>query len=155
MDDVFSKDLFGGVTRITSGRRGRPAHKWSQEAENAVIMGCALGWNNERIASSLGVSVPTLRKHYFSALKAKDIARDRYEIWKATKLQSLADDGNVSAYRELEKLMQKMDRARLNAEIDDAQNVKPVAKKAAARKAANETVASDWDGMLQPGVYQN
>lgn len=153
MAEILTRDLFGDLTTLPSGRRGRPAHVWSQEAENRVILGCAMGWSTERIAQGLGVTPPTLRKYYFSALKVRDMARDRYDLWRAARLAECAGAGNVGAFRELDKIMHKMDMARQAREIDEVQSEvapKPLGKKAAARASAETAASEGWGGDLDP-----
>jgi hypothetical protein len=60
----------------------------------------ALGWSNKRIASALFVTLPTLRKHYFSELKFREVARDRLTANMATKLWDAVHGGNVAAGKE-------------------------------------------------------
>jgi hypothetical protein len=84
MAEIF--DLFGDPVRPTgasaAGRRIIP----SQQNRNRVSMLVALGWSNKRIDSALFVTLPTLRKDYFSELKFRDVARDRLEAGVALKL---------------------------------------------------------------------
>jgi hypothetical protein len=57
----------------------------------------AAGWSNVRIAAALYITVPTLRKHYFSELHFRAVARDRLTANMLTKLWALFMDGNVAA----------------------------------------------------------
>jgi hypothetical protein len=72
-------DLFGDPVPANWGERGRPEHIPTQKNRNRVSMLVALGWSVARIAAALFVTQPTLRKHYFSELKYRDVARDRLE----------------------------------------------------------------------------
>jgi hypothetical protein len=97
MDQIF--DLFGDPIPANWGERGRPEHIPTQQNPNRVSMLVALGWSNKRIAAALFVTLPTLRKHYFSELKFRDVARDRLEAGVAMKLWEGVQAGNVSAIR--------------------------------------------------------
>ena len=77
-------DLFGDPIPANWGERGRPAHIPTQQ--NRVSMLVALGWTNPRIAAALYITLPTLRKHYFSELKFREVARDRLMTGVAMKL---------------------------------------------------------------------
>jgi hypothetical protein len=89
--------------------RGRPEHVASQQNRNKVNMLLALGWSNKRIAASLFITLPTLRKHYFSELRFRDVARDRLDASVAMKLWDGVQDGNVGAIREFRKLIERND----------------------------------------------
>ena len=68
-----------------------------------------LGWSNERIAGVMLITLPTLRKHYFSELKIRAVARDRLDARLAMKLWEQVEDGNVGAMREFRKLQEHND----------------------------------------------
>ncbi len=95
MSEIF--DLFGDPVPSNWGGRGRPEHIPTQQNRNRVSMLVALGWSNARIAAALYVTQPTLRKHYFSELKFREVARDRLEAGVAMKLWEGVQAGNVSA----------------------------------------------------------
>lgn len=142
-------DLFGELRSLPGGGRGRPAHCWSQENENLVILGLAMGKSNAEIANGLGVSEPTLRKYYFSALKRRDMQRDRFELWRAAKLAEMADAGNVSALDKLGKLIEKHDRLRAQREIEASKAGPTLGKKEKQIAAAREVISDD--DLLTPG----
>jgi hypothetical protein len=104
MDEIL--DLFGDPVPANWGQRGRPEHIPTQKNRNRVSMLVALGWSNKRIAAALFVTLPTLRKHYFSELKFRDVARDRLNANLATRLWALFMDGNVAAGKEFRKFLQ-------------------------------------------------
>ena len=58
-------------------------------------------------ATAIGVSVPTLRKHYFAEVAKRDSARVRMEITQLARLNDAAVGGNVAAEKELLKQMEK------------------------------------------------
>ncbi|WP_246022241.1 hypothetical protein [Pararhodobacter zhoushanensis] len=145
-------NLFGDTVVLPSGRRGRPAHCWALSTENMVTMGCALGLSDGEIAQGIGVSLPTLRKYYFSALQRRDMHRTRYELWRAAKLAELGDCGNVGALKELEKTMLRFDRLAAEKKLRDAvSEPEAVGKKEQARRAAKTAAAGDND--LTPGLW--
>jgi hypothetical protein len=102
-------DLFGDPVPANRGGRGRPQHLPTHENRNKVSMLLALGWSNERIAAALNVTQPTLRKHYFSELKFRDVARDRLNAAFMMKVWNEADAGNVGAMRLFAQLVDKND----------------------------------------------
>jgi hypothetical protein len=68
-----------------------------------------MGWSNKRIAAALYVTLPTLRKHYFSELKFREVARDRLVAQLGMKLLDGVNEGNVSAIREFQKYIERND----------------------------------------------
>ena len=61
-------DLFGVPVPDNHGERGRPPHIPTPESQNQVRLLVAWGWTDQRIAQAQRISVPTLKKHYFSEL---------------------------------------------------------------------------------------
>jgi hypothetical protein len=107
MDQIF--DLFGDPVPANWGERGRPEHIPTQQNRIRVSMLVALGWSNPRIAAALFITVPTLRKHYFSELKYRDVARDRLTAGVAMKLWEGVLAGSVIAIREFRAFVDRND----------------------------------------------
>lgn len=156
MGENLTRDLFGGLSALPSGRRGRPAHRWSQSAEDRVLLALAMGYSDAEIARGLGISAPTLRKHYFSTLKRRDMQRCRFELWRAETLAQQAKSGNVGAMKELGKIFETRDRRiaeeRLRAAGDGAKPLE-IGKKEAERRAAEKVVkdgSDGWGDLLDP-----
>jgi hypothetical protein len=103
----------------------------------------ALGWSNKRIAASLFITMPTLRKHYFSELRYRAVARDRLDAAVAMKLWDGVQEGNVGAIREFRKLLERNDLMLYGQTAAPASLPKPakalkIGKKDAERQAAHE-----------------
>ncbi|HEX7883150.1 MAG TPA: hypothetical protein VF499_10480 [Afipia sp.] len=94
-------DLFGDPVPANHGGRGRPQHVPTQENRNRVNMLLAMGWNNERIAATLRVTLPTLRKHYFSELKYRAVARDRLDAVLLMKAFEGTEKGRLGPFLKL------------------------------------------------------
>jgi hypothetical protein len=108
MGEVF--DLFGDPVPANWGKRGRPEHIPSQKNRNRVSLLLAMGWSNARIAAALLVTLPTLRKHYFSELRFREVARDRLDAGVAEKLWEGVQAGNVGAIKEFRSFIDRNDR---------------------------------------------
>jgi hypothetical protein len=93
-------DLLGDPIPPNFGKRGRPPHIPSQQNRNKIILLLAQGWPDARIAGALGITRPTLKRHYFSELKARDVARDRVEAIGLLSLWQMGREGNVAAMKE-------------------------------------------------------
>lgn len=143
MAEVF--DLFGDPVPANWGGRGRPEHVASQQNRNRVNLLVAMGWSNERIAAALMITQPTLRKHYFSELKFRDVARDRLVAQVGVKLIDGVNAGNISAIREFQKYLERNDlmlygqtQAPSKKAADKPTKQQKLGKKAAALAAAHQ-----------------
>lgn len=145
-------DLFGDPVPDGRGTRGRPAHVPTNENRRRVNMLMALGWSNERIAGALRITLPTLRRHYFSELKFRDVARDRLDMRRLELLFAEVEKGNVGAMKLLDRALEKSDlmlygQAGPVARRAPAKPAK-VGKKEAAIAAAQRPDTSDALGRL-------
>jgi hypothetical protein len=133
-------DLFGEPVPANWGQRGRPEHIASQQNRNRVSMLVAWGWSNKRIASALFVTLPTLRKHYFSELKFREVARDRLLATMGTKYLELLMAGNVAAGKALTEMTEKNDLMLYgqNQQPPKAEKPAKLGKKEAALAAAQQ-----------------
>lgn len=154
MGEIF--DLFG--ERVTQAERkaGRPVHVVTPEKRNKVMILLALGWSNERIAGALAISLPTLRKHYFSELKARDVARDRLDATRFAIVWEQARGGNVGAIKELGRMIERSDLMHMRDAFGDAPETPNRAlgkKEAAALEAETAGEGSEWgDDLRFPGA---
>lgn len=120
MSDGFSGvDLFGDPVIPRQEGRGRPEHTWSLENSNKVLLAFARGLSVKEAATAIGVSVPTLRKHYFAEVAKRTAARLRMEMTQLARLNTAAQDGNVAAEKELFK---RLDKAALSNLADRVAN---------------------------------
>lgn len=135
-------DLFGDPVPANWGMRGRPEHVVSAQNRAKVNMLLALGWSNKRIAAALFITQPTLRKHYFSELRFRTVARDRLDAAIAMKLWDGVQDGNVGAIKEFRKFMEHNDLMLYGQTSRPPSPTKPkpikLGKKEAERQAAQQ-----------------
>jgi hypothetical protein len=115
-------DLFGNPYVEKPTKRGRPPHEVTKKTRNRVSMLVALGWANPRIAAALGVTLPTLHKHYFYELRQRE----------------LAEAGNVGAFKEFGKLLERNDRMEIEREM--GANPKEDGKSAAAERVGKKVI---------------
>ena len=152
-------DLFGDPIPEGWGKRGRPQHVPTDRNRNKVMVLLAAGWAPARIAGALGITGPTLRKHYFFELRQAASMRDRL---KALHLQSLVEEtkkGNVAAAKELGRLLDRWDAAEfgIGASRDEDEAPDPPRRRALGKKeeaaiaAQTAGAGSEWgDDLLAP-----
>lgn len=140
-------DLFGEPVPPGRGKRGRPAHVRTQESSNKFNLLAATGSGLEEIAAVLGVSMPTLRKHYFFEVERYEVAKLRLKAKLLSGLMTEADGGNVAAAKELFKQVERGELARLAA-------VKPKKEPKLGKKERVEREAkqppSSWGELIAP-----
>ncbi len=110
----------------------------------------ALGWTNPRIATALGVALPTLHKYYFYELRQREVARDRLELRRLELAWELAEKGNVGAFKEFGKLVERNDRMELERELATApkRDEKAAPAERVGKKVMDEMRALDADADL-------
>lgn len=138
-------DLLGDPIPPGHGRRGRPQHVPTKENSNKIILLLAQGWTNERIAGALGITTPTLRRHYFSVLKARDVARDRVESIGLLTLWNLGREGNVAAMKEYFRRHDAVIGDFFEEKVEEER--KRVGKKEQIRREADNP-PDDWESVM-------
>lgn len=148
MDAIF--DLFNNPVDPKSGKPGRPRKEATQEERNKVKMLLAVGWNNERIASILQLSLPTFRRNFFHELKVRPVARDMLDARRLELAMTAAQSGNVGAMRQVDRLLEKFDQMeaeRMYAGKDKGPEVAAPREKLG-KKGMDEKLALDADAAL-------
>jgi len=108
----------------------------------------ACGWANLRIAATLRISLPTLRRHYFSELKYREVARDRLNMRRAELLWKEVEGGNVAAMKEFDRFLEKNDRMGFEAEMGEPEGRPAADKSRMGKKAIDEQRAVEADADL-------
>lgn len=148
-DSETAFDLFGEPLRRNAGKRGRPEHQPTKENINKIILLLAQGWTNERIAGAIGITIPTLKRHYFSVLKTRDVARDRVEAIGILSLWNMGREGNVAAMKEYFRRHDAAVGDIFGDQVERAQS--RVGKKEQARIEA-DSPPDDWEGAIPQTV---
>ncbi len=150
--DFSGVDLFGDPVVPRAEGRGRPEHVWSRENSNRVLLAFAAGYSVKEAATAIGVSVPTLRKHYFAEVAKRESAALRMEMKQLARLNQSAETGKTAAEKELFKRLEK---ARLRALSQSVASQEPAAQRPQqpARKGKKEQAietAAQVDGIYAP-----
>jgi hypothetical protein len=137
-------DLFGNPVRDRKGQRGRPAFEVTERNRNKVKLLLAMGWQAQRIANAIEVSLATLKRHFRAELKVRDQMRDRLEAERLMVMAEQTAKGNVGAHRELARLIERNDRMETERTLGE-QRKKPVSM---GKKEVDRALARDADAQL-------
>ena len=151
-------DLFGNPVRPGRGQRGRPPFEVTEKDRNKVKLLLAIGWQAQRIANALDVSLATLKRYFRAELQVRDQMADRMEARRWELVVEQANAGNVGAMKEWRSMMEAERRAMAQRQLTRMQEGGPaearpekLGKKEAARKAANNLGGDDeWGDDLLP-----
>jgi hypothetical protein len=146
--DLSSIDLFGYPDRPGRGKKGRPPYIASVRDRNRVRLLLALGWQNQRIADALEISLPTLRREFRVELKERAKMRDRLDARRLELAMEQANSGNIAALRELGKLIEKQDIA-IEGNVPRATSVEAKPGKKEMAEAAAHSPPTDWETILE------
>ncbi|MCO5071127.1 MAG: hypothetical protein M9944_07975 [Rhizobiaceae bacterium] len=115
MADDF--DLFGNPYVTPSEKRGRPEHVPTEESIINIMVLLASGMTNREVAATVGISVPTLRKHYLHLTKKRDVLlnRLRSKLRTAQIKQGLA--GNAAALSGALRMLDTVTAEAVNADL--------------------------------------
>lgn len=105
-------DLFGDPVIFREAKRGRPEHVRTDRNAQKVALLFALGHEVKDVAAALGITQPTLRKHYFSEVQQREAMRLKLKAEVMAGLFDQAKAGNVGA---MKKLLDQVEKGELLA----------------------------------------
>ncbi|WP_157928860.1 helix-turn-helix domain-containing protein [Pararhizobium haloflavum] len=111
---------------------------------NKVVLLLAQGWPNGRIADALGITEPTLRKHYRRELAVRDAARDKVEAIGLLTLWEQGRAGNMAAMKEYFRRHDAIMAEAFDRSV--ARETEKVGKKERLRREA-ENPPDDWESV--------
>ncbi|MBN9270616.1 MAG: hypothetical protein J0J15_10275 [Mesorhizobium sp.] len=116
MDQDF--DLCGNPLVRTDTKLGRPEHEPTEENIIFIMVLLAGGMTQKEVADTLGLSVPTLRKHYLHLLKQRDrlFNRLRTKLRVAQIQQGLS--GNASALNAALSMLDKINTENVQRKVE-------------------------------------
>lgn len=144
-------DLLGDPIPEGFGKRGRPPHLVTAENRRKVMVLAAFDRSEEQIASALGITPPTLRKHYFRELRSRTEARQRVEGKLLSALLAEVDKGNVSAIDKLYKRLDRHDQMRLAPPVKKAKEPKLGKKEQRLADASTAGRHGTWGELVNGG----
>lgn len=122
-------DLFGNPYHSAGRGQGRPEHVPSEENIINVMVLLASGMTNAEVAKTVGLSTPTLRKHYFHLLKQREVMLTRLKgrLRTAQIQQGLA--GSAAALSGALKMLDSVSAEKVNRDMQSKAANKPAAAK--------------------------
>ncbi|MER9710185.1 hypothetical protein NKJ13_07935 [Mesorhizobium sp. M0174] len=121
-------DLFGNPCDTDQRKAGRPEHKPTEENIINIMVLLASGMKNREVAKTLGISVPTLRKHYLHLTRNRDVllARLKAKLRTAQIQQGLA--GNAAALSASLRMLDTVSAERVASDLRGKAANQPVAR---------------------------
>ena len=139
-------NLFGEMAAPPLRGRGRPEHVATPKTRARVLLAFARGWSVKRVAAVLGITQPTLRKHYFAEVAQRDVAVDRARMGL---MEKLIADGSTAALKEVGRMLERDVLDAAGAAYTKPAKAKPKGKKAALDEAAKRPT-DEWGELLTP-----
>ncbi|WP_145962855.1 hypothetical protein [Mangrovicoccus ximenensis] len=133
-------DLLGDPIPENFGAAGRNGHVVTKESYNKVRLLVLAGMDAKQIGEEIGISAPTVRKHYFSRRSIKEAA-GRVLVEQRARMMILLDqaaaEGNVAAQKEMLRLIDALEPGMQGAAVPE----RPVAGGRIGKKAARQIAA--------------
>ncbi len=152
-------DLLGDPIPENHGKPGANGHTPTAETLRKVRVLLVSGMPKKRIAEELGISMPTLTKHYFHSGKVKvklahefALAEQRAKV--LLQLDEAASGGNVSAMKAMKKILDEEDMKLLAAQAagdtGEPAKTRPMPKGKKEQLTAGAAAAIESDPLLDP-----
>lgn len=154
-------DLFGDPVIHREAKRGRPEHVRTRRNASKAALLFAMGRSVAEVADALGITQPTLRKHYFSEVQRRDAMLLKLEGDTLLKLFEAAEGGNVGAMKELMARADKVGLSLLAGSVANRKSsgsqakVKPKGKKEEQQDAAKGVGGRYGTRPPPPGLQLN
>ena len=150
--DHRATDLFGNPVRSNKGQRGRPALEITQEDRDAVEAALVKGYTNQRICQAVGISLPSLKRHFRAALQKRDQARDRLELALFVAMARAAiEDRKPAAATKLLEMMRRDEMLGIEERLSKDREPRPEPE---GKKQKVARLALDADAQLEADLKQ-
>ncbi len=143
-------DLFGNPLNTADPKRGRPEHVPTEENIIFVMVLLASGQTNQEVAKTLGLSVPTFRKHYLHLIKQRDLMLDRLKTkLRVTQIQQ-GLLGNASALNAALATLDKVRAEDAERRVKGRERPKPEKAAKLGKKEEKQLAAQRVSGKYAP-----
>lgn len=144
-------DLLGQPVPKNKGCKGRPQHVATAENLEKAVLLYAMRKTDAEVAAALGITVPTLKAHYFSRAELQSIRRNARAFVEGELLARLSRDSLAGKTGATEKLLKRLDKAGLSALSERIKDRgKPDKAKPIGIKEARQLAAQKVEGRFAP-----
>ena len=106
-------DLLGHPVPANKGEKARPQHAPRAENLEKIILLLGMGRSEADCAAAIGLSLPTMKKHYFSHPQVRLAKRHASVVLEGELLARLNAESLAGKTSATEKLLKRLDKARL------------------------------------------
>ena len=143
-------DLFGNPLEYEDPKRGRPEHDPTEENIIFVMVLLASGQTNKEVASQLGLSVPTFRKHYLHLISHRELMLDRLRTKLRVEQIKQGVRGNASALNAALSMLDKVAADAAEAKFRGRDKPKQEKAKKLGKKEERQIAAQQVSGKFAP-----
>lgn len=145
-------DLFGNPVRPNKGQRGRPSLEITQEDRDHVEAALVKGYTNQRICEVIGISLPSLKRHFRASLIKRDNARARLELALFSSMARAAIEGQKpAAATKVLEMMRRDELIEAERRLSEDRKNKPENE---GKKQQVARLAMDADAQLEADLAQ-
>jgi len=145
-------DLFGNPVRPNKGQRGRPSLEITQEDRDHVEAALVKGYTNQRICEVIGISLPSLKRHFRASLTKRDNARARLELALFSSMARAAIEGQKpAAATKVLEMMRRDELIEAERRLSEDRKSKPENE---GKKQQVARLAMDADAQLEADLAQ-
>ena len=154
----FPTDLLGHPVPANKGAKARPQHAPTAENLEKAMLLYATGRTDAEVAAAIGITPPTLRRHYFSSPELKRLRRAARMVVEGKVLHALAKAVEQGKTAAIDKMLKRLDKAALGVVapvVKAAKKAKGV--KEQRREAAYDAGLGDkgWGDLIGPDARPN
>jgi hypothetical protein len=150
--DERKLDLFGNPVRASKGRRGRPPLEISDEDRDAVEAALVRGYTNQHICDVLGISLPSLKRHFRASLQNRDNARERLKLaLMAAMARAAIEERKPAAATKLLEMLRQDELLEAEKRVSAERSTRPAPE---GKKQMSAREALDADAQLEAELEQ-
>lgn len=150
-------DLLGHPVPANKGAKARPMHAPTAENLEKAVLLYGMHKSDADVAAALGISIPTLKKHYFASPELQKIRRAAKAFVEGELIARLNEASKAGKVGATEKLLKRLDKAALGPSIDTkapkAKKVKGVKEERRDRAFAAGLEDKGWSDLIGPTAH--
>ncbi|WP_377299686.1 LuxR C-terminal-related transcriptional regulator [Rhizobium sp. SGZ-381] len=143
-------DLFGNPIDPPGRRQGRPSHEPTEASTINVMVLLAAGQTNKDIATTLGLDVKTLRRHYQHLLRQREVMLNRLRTKLRTAQIQHGLAGNAASLSAAIKSLNDVDAERVARDLRSRAANAPSGRGYVSKKETKREAARQVGGKFAP-----